>query len=72
MGLRQRRPPNSHGDPRREAPATRGATTILRIAPDGRLALHRTGAHDAGLSAEEYLRRLGALDEAERAPPCHF
>jgi hypothetical protein len=47
------------GDARRDAPATRGATTILRIAPDGALGVHRTGAHDAGLAAGEYLRRLG-------------
>jgi tRNA A37 threonylcarbamoyladenosine synthetase subunit TsaC/SUA5/YrdC len=47
------------GDARRDAAATRGATTILRIAPDGALGVHRTGAHDAELSADEYLRRLG-------------
>jgi tRNA A37 threonylcarbamoyladenosine synthetase subunit TsaC/SUA5/YrdC len=46
------------GDARREAAATRGATTILRMAPDGTLGLHRTGAHDAGRSAEEYLAAL--------------
>jgi tRNA A37 threonylcarbamoyladenosine synthetase subunit TsaC/SUA5/YrdC len=49
------------GDAQRDAAATRGATTILRMAPDGALGLHRTGAHDAGSSAEGYLRRLAAL-----------
>jgi tRNA A37 threonylcarbamoyladenosine synthetase subunit TsaC/SUA5/YrdC len=45
------------GDARRSAAATRGATTILRIAPDGTLALHRAGAQDAGLTAENPVRR---------------
>jgi L-threonylcarbamoyladenylate synthase len=55
------------GDAQRDAAATRGATTILRIAPDGTLALHRSGAHDAGLSAQEFLR---TLDQTPSAPPC--
>lgn len=46
------------GDAQRDVAATRGATTILRIWPDGTIALHRTGAHDAGLSAHDYLARL--------------
>jgi tRNA A37 threonylcarbamoyladenosine synthetase subunit TsaC/SUA5/YrdC len=46
------------GDALREGAETRGATTILRIWPDGTLALHRSGAHDAGLSAQDYLPRL--------------
>lgn len=57
------------GDARREAAATRGATTILRIASGGTLGLHRRGAHDAGLTAEEYLRRL---EEAKPEPPCRI
>jgi L-threonylcarbamoyladenylate synthase len=54
------------GDARRDAAATRGATTIVRIEPDGALALHRAGAHDAGLAADEFLRRLQA---ATPGPP---
>jgi L-threonylcarbamoyladenylate synthase len=46
------------GDTLRDATRTRGATTIVRIEPDGTLALHRSGAHDAGLSVDEFLRRM--------------
>ena len=53
------------GDGCRDAAATRGATTILRIEPDGTLGLHRSGAHDAGLAAEQYLRRLDASADGE-------
>ncbi len=51
------------GDAQRRGTAMRGATTILRIAPDGTLELHRTGAQNMGLAAEDYLRRLEALGE---------
>ena len=51
------RPVVVDGDALRDPAATRGATTIVRIAPDGTLALHRAGAHDAGLTADEFLRR---------------
>jgi tRNA A37 threonylcarbamoyladenosine synthetase subunit TsaC/SUA5/YrdC len=49
------------GDERRASTLTRGATTILRIGPDGTPALHRSGAHDAGLTADEFLRRCRQL-----------
>lgn len=61
------------GDAQRELAATRGASTILRIWPDGTIALHRTGAHDAGLSAHDYLARLAARNSSggTRDRPAH-
>lgn len=56
------------GDAQRDVAATRGATTILRMWPDGTIALHRTGAHDAGLSAHDYLARLATWNTPNPTP----
>lgn len=52
------------GDSLRAAGGTHGATTIVRMTPDGALDLYRTGAHDAasGLSPEAFLERLASMD----------
>jgi tRNA A37 threonylcarbamoyladenosine synthetase subunit TsaC/SUA5/YrdC len=56
------------GDARRDVAATRGATTIVRMEADGTLALHREGAHDAGLAPDEFLRRLQAATPVPGPP----
>lgn len=48
------------GDALRAPSLTRGATTILRITPQGRLSIYRSGAHDADLAPEAFLERLAA------------
>jgi L-threonylcarbamoyladenylate synthase len=59
------------GDALRDLGSAHSASSMVRVAPDGKLSLYRHGAHDAaaGLDPEIYLRRLASIDIAHRRSP---